>query len=169
MMFLNKCFPEFFIILRDEIELRGKTQIMAVVCKQLHAKAVNRAKESAIKSGLKRGRAMLLENALACSLLHLIGGAVSKRDHDELRQGHEGFLGFGELHDTFCNCLGFARAGGGDHGEIAVEFFGEPTSGGMVARLVHQNRSSSSRTSAGCVSSQRCSRMSESIATVASG
>ena len=90
MMFLDKCFPEFFIILRDEIERRGKTQIMAVVCKQLHAEAVNRAKESAIKGGLNRGRTMLFENALPCSLLHLVGRAMGKRDHDKLRQDHRG-------------------------------------------------------------------------------
>ena len=169
MILLGKCFPEFLIILRDEIERRGKSQIMAIVCQQLHAKAVNRAKESTIKSGLKRGRTMLSENALPCSLLHLIGGTVGKGDHDKLRQDLKGIFGLGELHNALSNCLGFARARGGDHGKIAVEFFGEPASGGLVARLDHQNISSSSRTSAGCVSSQRCSRMSESIASVASG
>src|SRR5438876_554569 len=159
MMLLDKCFPEFFIILRDEIERRRKAKIMAVVCQQLHAKAMNRAKESTIKGGLDCGRTMLFENALPCSLLHLIGGAMGKRDYYKLRQDLEGLLGSGELHDALGNRLGFARTGGSDHREIAVEFFGEPASGGIVARFVHQNISSSSRTNAGCVRSQRCSRM----------
>ena len=168
-MFLEKCFPEFFIILRDEIEWRGKTQIMAVVCQQLHAEAVDGAKESTIKGRLNRGRTMLFQNALPCSLLHFVGRAMGKRDHDKLRQYIEGIAGPGELDDALGNCVGFARTGGSDHGEIAVEFFGETAPGGMVARLVHQNISSSSRTSAGCVNSQRCSRMSGSIASVARG
>src|SRR5436190_22868115 len=134
MMFLDKCFPKFFIILRDEIERRGKPQIMPVVCQQLHAEAVNRAKESTIKGGLNRGRAMLFENALPCSLLHLIGGAVGKCDNDKFRQDLEGVFGSGELHDALGNCLGFARARGSDNGEITVKFFRELASGGMVAR-----------------------------------
>src|SRR5438132_12562676 len=118
---LDKCFPEFFIILRDEIERRGKPQVMAIVCQQLHAKAVTRAKESTIKSSLKRGRTMLSENALPRSLLHLIGGTMGKGDHDKLRQDLKGVFGSGELPDALGNCLGFARTGRGDHGKITVE------------------------------------------------
>jgi hypothetical protein len=69
---------------------------------------VNRAKESTIKSSLKRGRTMLSENALPCSLLHLIGRTMGKGDHDKLRQDLKGVFRLGELHDALGNCLGFA-------------------------------------------------------------
>src|SRR4029434_5210783 len=49
MMFLDKCFPKFFIILPNEIKRRRQTQVMSVIRQQLHAEAVNGAKESAIE------------------------------------------------------------------------------------------------------------------------
>ena len=112
---------------------------------------------------------MLFENALPCSLLHLVRGAMGKGDHDKLGQDLKGVFGSGELDHALGYRLGFAGTGGGDDGEIAVEFFGKAPPGGVIERSAHQNISSSSRTSAGCVSSQRCSRMSGSIASVASG
>ena len=142
---------------------------MAVVREQLHAEAVDGAEESAVEGGLNFRRAMLFENALSCPLLHLVSGAMSKRDYDELWQNIEGVSGPREVRDTLGNRVSFAGTGGGDHREIAVEFLGEAPPGRMIARLAHQNISSSSRTSAGCVSSQRCSRMSGSIARVARG
>jgi hypothetical protein len=106
---------------------------MAVIGEQLHAEAVDRSKEGAIESGLNFVRAMLLQNALSCSLLHLIGGAVSKSYDDEVREDFDGVPALGQLDDALANRVGFARAGGRDHGKIAIEFFGESAPGGMIA------------------------------------
>src|SRR4030081_2511324 len=112
---------------------------------------------------------MFFENTVPCSQLHLVGGAMGKRYDDQLRQNLHGIPGSREVDDPCGDRLSFARSGGSDHGKVPVELFGEATPGGGIARFVHQNISSSSRTSAGWVNSQRCSRMSGSIASVASG
>src|SRR3954462_11883003 len=52
MMLLNECFPKFVVILGNQIEWSRKTEIMAIVCKQLHAKAVDGAEESSIECDL---------------------------------------------------------------------------------------------------------------------
>ena len=106
---------------------------MTIVREQLHAEAVNSAEESAIERGLNCGRTMLFKNALPGSLLHLVGGAMGKSDHNKFRQDIEGVSGLGEMNDALGDRVGFARAGGRDHGEIAVEFFGESAPGGMIA------------------------------------
>src|ERR1700719_2841755 len=112
---------------------------------------------------------MLFENALPGPLLHFVGGAIGKSHDHELRQYLEGIPRSCEVDDAIGDGVGFAGTRGGDHGEVAVEFFREATPGGMILWHVHQKISSSSRTSAGWVNSQRCSRMSGSIASVASG
>jgi hypothetical protein len=68
---------------------------------------------------------MLGKNALSRSLLHLVGGAMSKGNDDEFRQNIECVFGPSEIDDALGDRLGLAGAGGRDHREIAVEFFGE--------------------------------------------
>ena len=120
---------------------------MAIVPEQLHAEAVNRAEERAIESGLNGRRPMFFENALPCPLLHFVGSAMGKGDDDKVRQDVDGVCGSRELDDALSDRVRFARAGGSDHGKIAIELSSEPAPGRMVSQLVHQNISSSSRTS----------------------
>jgi hypothetical protein len=98
---------------------------VAVVCQQLHAKAVNCAEESTVECSLNFGRAMLGKNALSRPLLHLVGGAMSKGNDNEFWQDFESVSGSSKMDDPLGDGVGLARAGSGDHREIAVEFFGE--------------------------------------------
>ena len=50
---------------------------MAVICEQLHAKAVNRSKESAVKRDVYFRTAYFLQDALPCALLHFVRGAMA--------------------------------------------------------------------------------------------
>ena len=61
---------------------------------------MNRAEESTIEGGLNCRWATFFKNALPCSLLHFVGGAMGKCDHDKLGQDLDGISGPGELDDA---------------------------------------------------------------------
>ena len=165
---LNEFFPELIVVC-DQLERCRQTEIMPVAGEQAHAEAVDRPEKGAIESSLDFGRPLFFENALPGALLHFVGSPVRERDHDKSRQDLEGAGRASDLHHSLGDRMRLAGARGSDDREIAVEFFGETAPLGMIVRQVHQKMSSSSRTSAGWVRSHRCSRMSGSIASVASG
>ena len=91
-------------------------------------------KKRAVESGVNFRPAHLLQNAMTSALLHFIRGAMRERDHDEARQNFFGLRRKRDLHNALGDGVGFAGAGRGDDGKIALDFFGETAALGMVAR-----------------------------------
>ena len=132
-MLLHEFFPQIFVI-GDQIERGRQAEVMSVIGQQLHAEAVDGAEESAIEGGVNFRPSHLLQNAMARALLHFIGGAMRERDHDESRQNFFGLWRKRDLHDALGDGVGFAGAGRGDDGKIALDFFGKAAALGMIAR-----------------------------------
>ena len=82
---LHKIVPQIGVI-RDERELRGQAEVMAVIRQQPDAKTVDRAKEDAVERGDHVERHPCVQNLLASPALHFIGGAMSEGDDHQVRQ-----------------------------------------------------------------------------------
>src|SRR5204862_6460180 len=107
-------------------------------------------------------------NLLSGCLLHFSGCSICVCLHDELRQP------FHRVWSILCNLenpIGygpcFARPGGGDHGEIPVQFANKSLPRCFVGNCSHL--ASSSSTNAGCVIAHFSASRSISIGSVASG
>ena len=139
--------------------------MMPVLAEKLHAKAVDRAEERAVKRSQNIERDARVEDALARALLHLVGGAIGESDDDERGQQILGARVAGDGGDAIGDGARLAAASRCDDGKISIKVGDEAVALRLIDRRFHWEAS----LNAGWVCSHFCSSTSSSMASVASG
>ena len=165
---LHKFLPKV-VVVAQQFERRGQTEIMTVVGQQFHAKGVDRAEEGAIECSLHLRSQFRLEKDLPRALLHFVRRAICESDDDQARQNFRRVDRTRDRQNALRDSSGLPRTGRCYDRKISIQFVGKSRASRFVTQPHHISHSSFSSTSAGWVSAHLSSKMSLSICNVASG